>query len=210
MFVAVARITLSIPEAGSLKSKRHVVHKVLDRIKARFNVSAAEVADLDLWQRATLGVAAVANEHTFAQECVSKVVKFIEELYVAPVVSWTSEVIPLGGDLFGEEGVSFGPEARPPVRTLADAEREAAEGGARAEDFPAPAPAPRGSKGGGKAKKPMSEAERARAIEELRRRLRDARKAAAGKGDGDTLAPVTVTSPMRGSFRPRTSICPTS
>ncbi len=74
MFVAVARITLSIPEAGSLKSKRHVVHKVLDKVKARFNVSAAEVADLDLWQRATLGVAAVANEHAFAQESVSKVV----------------------------------------------------------------------------------------------------------------------------------------
>jgi uncharacterized protein len=182
MFVAVARVTLSIPEAGSLKSKRHVVHKVLDKVKVRFNVSAAEVADLDLWQRATLGFAAVANEHAFAQECVSKVVKFIEELYVAPVVSWTSEVIPLGGDLFGEEDGLAGA-----VRTLADAEREAAQGAdARAEDFPEPqAPQRSRREKGGKAKKPMSEADRARAIEDLRRRLRDARKSTLPDGEDD-------------------------
>ena len=180
MFVAVARVTLSIPEAGSLKSKRHVVHKVLDKVKARFNVSAAEVADLDLWQQATLGFAAVANEHAFAQECVSKVVRFIEEQYVAPVVSWTSEVIPLGGDLFGDEA-SFNSQ----VRTLAEAERDAAVADARAEDFPEPPPPTRGPKGG-KVKKPMSEAERARAIEELRRRLRNARKGAApGEDDSE-------------------------
>jgi len=178
MFVAVARVTLSIPEAGSLKSKRHVVHKVLDKVKARFNVSAAEVADLDLWQQATLGFAAVANEHAFAQECVSKVVRYIEELYVAPVVSWTSEVIPLGGDLFGDEA-SFNSQ----VRTLAEAERDAAGGDRRAEDFPEPTPVPRHQKGV-KVKKPLSEADRARAIEELRRRLRNSRKATA-KGDDD-------------------------
>ncbi len=191
MFVAVARITLSIPEAGSLKSKRHVVHKVLDKVKARFNVSAAEVADLDLWQRATLGIAAVANEHTFAQESVSKVVRFIEELYVAPLVSWTSEVIPLGGDLFGEDDASgFASESRSTVRTLADAEREAAGGSefGHADDLPVPPPmtarerdrAHRREKQG---RKVLTEEERARALDDLRRRLRDARRAASAAGE---------------------------
>lgn len=183
MFVAVARVTLSIPEAGSLKSKRHVVHKVLDKVKARFNVSAAEVADLDLWQRATLGVAAVANEHTFAQESVSKVVKFIEEMYVAPVVSWTSEVIPLGGDLFGEEGTLGLTEARSAVRTLADAEREET-GALHADDLPEP-PAPARRQGKPGARKPMSEQERARAIDDLRQRLRAARRGPAGDHDDE-------------------------
>ncbi|MBI5545929.1 MAG: DUF503 domain-containing protein [Deltaproteobacteria bacterium] len=190
MFVAVARITLSIPEAGSLKSKRHVVHKVLDKVKARFNVSAAEVADLDLWQRATLGIASVANEHTFAQESISKVVRFIEEMYVAPVVSWTSEVIPLGGDLFGEDDTSFAGEARSTVRTLADAEREAA-GVEHADDLPelhspTPHPRDRGGRPGKSGKKALSDEERARAIEDLRRRLRDSRRAASRRlGDED-------------------------
>lgn len=189
MFVAVARITLSIPEAGSLKSKRHVVHKVLDKVKARFNVSAAEVADLDLWQRATLGVAAVANEHAFAQESVSKVVRFIEELYVAPLVSWTSEVIPLGGDLYGEDEASgFASESRSTVRTLADAEREAAgEAVGHADDLPGPPPMTarerdRANRREKQGRKVLSEEERARALEDLRNRLRNARRATADHG----------------------------
>ncbi len=123
MFVAIAKITLSIPKANSLKSKRQVVRRVLDKIKARFNVSIAETGDLDLWQKATLGVAAVANEHSFAQECVSKVIRFIEEMYVAPIIACSTEVIALGGELYGDDdGTSFGSVARGAHRTLAEAE----------------------------------------------------------------------------------------
>jgi len=180
MFVAVARVTLSIPDAGSLKSKRHVVHKVLDKVRARFNVSAAEVADLDLWQRATLGLAAVANEHAFAQESISKVVKFIEEQYVAPMVSWTSEVIPLGGDLFGEDHLGIGGT----LRTLADAEREAAGRAGETPGDPLPAPRQRGGRSRA-GKRAMTEQERVRALDDLRRRLRDARRGAPADGDDD-------------------------
>lgn len=178
MFVAVARITLSIPDSGSLKSKRHIVHKVVDKVKSRFNVSIAEVADHELWQRATLGVAAVANEHAFARECVDKVVRFVEELYVAPVLSCVTEVIPLGRDLYGEDDrTSFGSAARGTSRTLAEAEADVREQRPRegrgrevrdARAHPGPRPA---------------EDERQRAIEELRVRLRRERQQAAARRD---------------------------
>ncbi len=188
MFVAVARLSLSIPESGSLKSKRHVLHKVLDKVKARFNVSIAEVADNDLWQKATLGIAAVANDHAFAQESVSKVVRFIEELYVAPVTSCATEVIPLRGELFGsDDGTSFGSAARGAHRTLAEAEQEAG--------LLEPPPASNGSGRQGRyasrgadrrGRRPMDEGERARAIEELRERLRrERREAQSDADDGD-------------------------
>lgn len=126
MFVAVARITLSIPSSGSLKAKRQVVQKVVERVKARFNVSIAETGDNDLWQKATLGIAAVANEASFAQACVDTTLGFIERLYLAPVLSASSEVIPLGGELFGlDDGTSYGSAARGAGRTLAEAERDA-------------------------------------------------------------------------------------
>ncbi len=38
MFVGVARLTLQISDSGSLKSKRQVLRRVTDRVKARFNV----------------------------------------------------------------------------------------------------------------------------------------------------------------------------
>ena len=61
MFVGVARLTLQIPDSGSLKSKRQVLRRVTDRVKARFNVAVAEVEDQDLWQRATLALAVVGT-----------------------------------------------------------------------------------------------------------------------------------------------------
>ena len=39
-----------------------VVNSILDRIRARFNVSAAQIDDHDLWQSATLAMAAVSND----------------------------------------------------------------------------------------------------------------------------------------------------
>ncbi|HCF59536.1 MAG TPA: DUF503 domain-containing protein [Myxococcales bacterium] len=190
MFVAVARITLSIPDSGSLKSKRHVVHKVLDKVKSRFNVSIAEVEDNDLWQKATIGVAAVANDHAFAQESVDKVLRFVEELYVAPVLCTSTEVIPMGGELYGDDGSSFGAMARGAHRSLAEAEAEAersetwrsmrtlaeAEGEvSRSRPQPRVQPA-------GKARKPLGESERERALDELRQRMRALRP---GENEGD-------------------------
>lgn len=187
MFIAVAKVSLSIPDSGSLKSKRHVVHKVLDKVKARFNVSIAEVEDNDLWQKATLGIAAVANEHAFAQESVSKVLKFIEDLYVAPVIACSTEVVPMGGDLYGDEGDPLRGAVGRGARTLAEAESEARS--EEAEEGPPPPRAERrgrpGSRAGPRQRPPMNASERERAIEDLRQRLRAARRGADRDGEGE-------------------------
>jgi uncharacterized protein YlxP (DUF503 family) len=198
MFIAVAKVTLSIPDSGSLKSKRHVVHKVLDKVKARFNVSIAEVEDYDLWQKATLGVAAVANEHAFAQESVSKVLKFIEDLYVAPVIACSTEVVPMGGDLYGgDEGDALLGAVGRGARTLAEAEFEAeaepeAEVEAAIDKAARRGPPPPRAEGrdrpgsrSGRGRRAMSDSEREQAIEDLRQRLRAARRAADRGGEGE-------------------------
>ena len=62
MLVALCRFDLRIRGAGSLKEKRHVVKAVTSSLRNRFNVSVAEVGHHDLWQRASIGVSAVAGE----------------------------------------------------------------------------------------------------------------------------------------------------
>jgi uncharacterized protein YlxP (DUF503 family) len=81
MFVGVLRLTLHLPAPGSLKSKRHLVRSAIDRVKARYNVSAAEVAENDLWQRSVLGVAAVGNDHAFVNETLDKVADFVASMH---------------------------------------------------------------------------------------------------------------------------------
>jgi uncharacterized protein YlxP (DUF503 family) len=75
MVVGVLRLTLFIHGAASLKDKRQVLRKVVDRLRARFNVSVAEVGDNDVWQRAVVGITAVANDHRFINEVLDKCVR---------------------------------------------------------------------------------------------------------------------------------------
>src|SRR5512139_3720750 len=81
MFVGVLRLTLHLPSPGSLKSKRHLVRSAIDRVRARFNVAIAEVAENDLWQKSVLGVTAVANDHAFVNETLDKVADFVAAMH---------------------------------------------------------------------------------------------------------------------------------
>ncbi len=113
MFVGVLRLTLHLPDPGSLKSKRHLLRSAIDRVKARFNVSIAEVAENDLWQKSVVGVAAVGNDHAFVNETLDKVSDFIASMHGGQLLLTARdiEIVPYGDEL--GEG---------PVRTLADAE----------------------------------------------------------------------------------------
>lgn len=76
MFVAVLTLELRLHQADSLKEKRMVVNSLLDRIRARFNVSAAQIDDHDLWGSATLAIAVVSND----QKVVHTVLNHVRDL----------------------------------------------------------------------------------------------------------------------------------
>jgi len=78
MFVGVLTLQLHIHGAESLKDKRSVVNSLLDRVRARFNVSAAQLDDHDLWQSATLGVAVISNDGATVQTVMNHVRDVVE------------------------------------------------------------------------------------------------------------------------------------
>src|SRR5687767_12911089 len=100
MFISVARLTFQIPESSSLKDKRQVLRRIIDRVRARFNVAVAEVESQDLWQKAVLAMAVVANERRHVDEQMEKIIHFVEEMYVAPLVSRETEVVAFGDQLY--------------------------------------------------------------------------------------------------------------
>src|SRR5260370_35058422 len=100
MFVCVARLNLAIPESGSLKAKRQVLRRIIDRLKARFNVAVAEVDSNDLWQKATIGLAVVANKRRQVNEQMDTIIHSVEEMYVAPLISRVTEMVSLGAQFY--------------------------------------------------------------------------------------------------------------
>ncbi len=78
MVVGVCTVQLEIFGNDSLKGKRSVVKPILARVRDHFNVSAAEVDDLDAWQRATLAFVCVSNDAAYAHGLLEKVIDYIE------------------------------------------------------------------------------------------------------------------------------------
>ena len=93
MFIGAATIELEITDSATLKDKRQVVKSLLDRIRGRFNVSAAEVDRLDSPRRATLAIAAVANQGAFVHSVLEKVVDLIEREPRAVVADYRIEIV---------------------------------------------------------------------------------------------------------------------
>ena len=77
MNVGVCKISLRLPENMSLKGERQVLKSITSRIRNKFNVSAAEVDDHELWQLATIGVCCVSNDRRFTNQVLSKVVDYV-------------------------------------------------------------------------------------------------------------------------------------
>jgi hypothetical protein len=93
MVVGVLTITLNIPEANSLKDKRQVLRSLLDNIRNKFKVSAAEVGDNDTWRRTAIGVACVSNDRRTANRMLDRVVDYIESIPEISVISIELELI---------------------------------------------------------------------------------------------------------------------
>lgn len=80
MIVGTLLLEIHIPGADSLKSKRQILRKVIDRLRSRFNASVAEVANNERWTIATLGVAVVANSPSFVGEVLDKIFRTVDSV----------------------------------------------------------------------------------------------------------------------------------
>ena len=76
--------------ARSLKEKRHALRRIIDRVRSRYNVSIAEVGDNDIWQRAVIGICAVANDHSFVNEVLDKCVRDTDQ--IAQIINREMEI----------------------------------------------------------------------------------------------------------------------
>jgi len=93
MVIGICQLDLWIPENHSLKGKRQVIRKVIDRVKHQFNVSISEVGDNDLWQRAQIGICAVGNDRRHINSSLDKVIDFIEKMHLVEMVHSDIEII---------------------------------------------------------------------------------------------------------------------
>jgi uncharacterized protein YlxP (DUF503 family) len=83
MVVGVLQLQLRLPETHSLKGKRAILRTIKARVRNKFNVSIAECAKHDAWQRAVLGIGQVGVDEPHVDACLREVVRFIDGLHLS-------------------------------------------------------------------------------------------------------------------------------
>jgi uncharacterized protein YlxP (DUF503 family) len=86
MIVGTLEIRLLLREARTLKDKRQVVVSIKDRLRNGFNVSVAEVDQLDNRQLAVLGVAMISNDAHHVKQTLGQIVEALRSHPVAELV----------------------------------------------------------------------------------------------------------------------------
>ena len=93
MVVGICRLDLRISENNSLKGKRRILKRIIERVKNKFNVSIAEVANHDLWQSSQIGFCMVGNDKRFINSALDKIMDFIEGMNTAEIIQSDIEII---------------------------------------------------------------------------------------------------------------------
>lgn len=78
MVIGTAQISIYLGEAHSLKEKRTIVQSLVKRLQNKFNAAIAEVADQELWQKATIGAAVIGGSVSHADSQLQAIVNFVE------------------------------------------------------------------------------------------------------------------------------------
>jgi uncharacterized protein YlxP (DUF503 family) len=73
MIVGVVTFELYIPGSNSLKIKRSSIKSIKERLRSRFNVSVAELAHNDKWQRSSIGVSIISNDKIHVEKVIEKI-----------------------------------------------------------------------------------------------------------------------------------------
>lgn len=102
MIVGAAVVELHVHGSNSLKAKRGVVRRVVDRLRQRFPLSVAEVGGQGTWQRAVIGLATVGSDARRVRQVLDRAIAFVEGLGLAEVLDSDVEILHL--DVRGDPG----------------------------------------------------------------------------------------------------------
>lgn len=93
MVIGTCRIELMVPGSNSLKERRQVVKSLVEQLRGKFNVSVAEVDDPQVWRRAVIGIACVANQSVFVNQVLNKVVDAIRGDPRVSIIDYEMEML---------------------------------------------------------------------------------------------------------------------
>ena len=92
MVTGTLRLSIRLHGCRSLKEKRRPRQMLRDRIRNRFKVAVAEVADQDTWDLLTMGIATVGPDGVRVEQVLQQVAQMVEESGVGELLEDSIEL----------------------------------------------------------------------------------------------------------------------
>ena len=93
MYIGVLQLELRLPGNDSLKGKRSVLRRILERTREKFHCAAAETGRNDEHEFAEIGFSVVGNDHAFVNGCLDKIANYVESLGLAQMASQEWDIL---------------------------------------------------------------------------------------------------------------------
>ncbi len=87
MIIGLLVLDIHLPQARSLKDKRHSLHRIKDRLKQKYNVALAELDFQDKWQRARIGLVTISNEKQLVENMLNRIRAEVQGMFEGEVLS---------------------------------------------------------------------------------------------------------------------------
>ena len=94
IWIGILRLSLVIPNSRSLKDKRRVVSRIRERLRAKKNLTVAEVGHLESRTRAILVVSLISNDARNVRSQLDVLAREIDRLAPGAVSTRTISVFP--------------------------------------------------------------------------------------------------------------------
>jgi len=93
IYVGVARLSLHIPEARSLKTKRSHTRSLVERLRSRHQVMVLETDHQNLHQRAGFAICAISTNVVDLEARLQRVSDTIDRSWSGHILDWDVEVL---------------------------------------------------------------------------------------------------------------------
>ncbi len=93
MPIVFCSLGIYLPCSHSLKEKRDVLRKTMDRLRSRFNFSISEIDHQDVWQRARVGAVSIGSDPKVLERVSTQFIRESERILGSDLVRYDIEFI---------------------------------------------------------------------------------------------------------------------
>jgi hypothetical protein len=86
-------LDIHLPYSHSLKEKRNVLRKTMDRLRSRFNFSISEIGHQDVWQRARVGAVSIGPDRKVLERVSTQFIRESERILGGELVRYDVEFL---------------------------------------------------------------------------------------------------------------------